>query len=85
MYYSHIIVDALYYSHIAVDALYYSHIVVDTLYYSHIVVDTLYYVTYEYMLTGSQCLTYIFRASCCSARLSRAQVPGIAGSSVRDS
>ena len=30
----------------------------------------------------SECLTCTFRASCCSARLSRAQVP--AGSSVRD-
>ena len=32
----------------------------------------------------SQCLTCTFRASCCSARLSRAQVPAFAGSSVRD-
>ena len=32
----------------------------------------------------SECLTCTFRASCCSARLSRAQVPGFAGSSVRD-
>ena len=33
---------------------------------------------------GSECLTCTFRASCCSARLSRAQVPSFAGSSVRD-
>ena len=32
----------------------------------------------------SECLTCTFRASCCSARLSRAQVPAFAGSSVRD-
>ena len=30
------------------------------------------------------CLTCTFRASCCSARLSRAQVPAFSGSSVRD-
>ena len=33
----------------------------------------------------SECLTCTFRQSCCSARLSRAQVTAIAGSSVRDS
>ena len=32
----------------------------------------------------SECLTCTFRASCCSARLSRAQVPTFAVSSVRD-
>ena len=32
----------------------------------------------------SECLTCTFRASCCSARLSRAQVPPFAGSSVQD-
>ena len=32
----------------------------------------------------SECLTCTFRASCCSARLSRAQVPAFAGSSVQD-
>ena len=32
----------------------------------------------------SECLTCTFRASCCSARLSRAQVPAFANSSVRD-
>ena len=32
----------------------------------------------------SECLTCTIRASCCSARLSRAQVPTFAGSSVRD-
>ena len=32
----------------------------------------------------SVCLTCTFRASCCSARLSRAQVQAFAGSSVRD-
>ena len=32
----------------------------------------------------SECLTCRFRASCCSARLLRAQVPAFAGSSVRD-
>ena len=32
----------------------------------------------------SEWLTCTFRASCCSARLSRAQVPPFAGSSVRD-
>ena len=32
----------------------------------------------------SECLTCTFRASCCSARLSRAQVPAFADSSVRD-
>ena len=32
----------------------------------------------------SECLTCTFRASCCSARLSRAQVTAFAGSSVRD-
>ena len=32
----------------------------------------------------SECLTCTFRASCCSARLSRAQVPAFAGSSVWD-
>ena len=32
----------------------------------------------------SECLTCTFRASCCSARLSWAQVPTFAGSSVRD-
>ena len=32
----------------------------------------------------SECLTCTFRASCCSARLSRAHVPALAGSSVRD-
>ena len=32
----------------------------------------------------SECLMYTFRASCCSTRLSRAQVPAFAGSSVRD-
>ena len=32
----------------------------------------------------SECLTCTFRASCCSARLSRAQVPVLASSSVRD-
>ena len=31
----------------------------------------------------SECLTCKFIASCCSARLSRAQVPTFAGSSVR--
>ena len=30
----------------------------------------------------SECLTCIFRASCCSARLSRTQVPTFTGSSV---
>ena len=49
--------------------------------------------TYEYMHArtqldqyqdqGSECLRCTFRASCCSARLSRAQVPIIAGSCVR--
>ena len=29
--------------------------------------------------SGSECLTYTFRTSCCSARLSRAQVPTFAG------
>ena len=33
---------------------------------------------------SSQCLTCTFRGSCCSARLSRAQVPAFAGSFVRD-
>ena len=32
----------------------------------------------------SECLTCTFRASRCSARLSRAQVPAFAGSSVQD-
>ena len=32
----------------------------------------------------SECITCTFRASCCSARLSRAQVPAFADSSVRD-
>ena len=32
----------------------------------------------------SECLTCTFRAGCCSARLSRAQVPAFAGSSVRN-
>ena len=32
----------------------------------------------------SECLTCTFRASCCSARLSRAQVPAFTGSSDRD-
>ena len=32
----------------------------------------------------SECLTCTFRASCCSAHLSRAQVPAFASSSVRD-
>ena len=32
----------------------------------------------------SECLSCTFRASCCSARLSRAQISDIAGSSVRD-
>ena len=32
----------------------------------------------------SECLTCTFRVSCCSARLSRAQVPVFAGTSVRD-
>ena len=32
----------------------------------------------------SECLTCTFRASCCCARLSRAQVPAFTGSSVRD-
>ena len=32
----------------------------------------------------SECLTCTFRASCCSARLSRAQVPTFAGSFVQD-
>ena len=32
----------------------------------------------------SECLTCTFRASYCSTRLSRAQVPAFAGSSVRD-
>ena len=32
----------------------------------------------------SECLTCTIRVSCCSARLSRAQVPAFAGSSVRD-
>ena len=32
----------------------------------------------------SECLTCTFRASCCSARLSRAQVQAFPGSSVRD-
>ena len=32
----------------------------------------------------SECLTCTFRASCCSARLSRAQVHAVAGSHVRD-
>ena len=35
-------------------------------------------------LVRSECLTCTFRASCCSARLSRAQVQAVAGSSVRD-
>ena len=33
---------------------------------------------------SGQYLTCTFRANCCSARLSRAQVPAFAGSSVRD-
>ena len=33
---------------------------------------------------GSECLTGTFRARCCSACLSRAQVPDFAGSSVQD-
>ena len=33
----------------------------------------------------SECLTCTFRTSCCSARLSRAQVPVFTGSSVQDS
>ena len=33
----------------------------------------------------TECLTCTFRASCCSARLSRAQVPAFADSSIRDS
>ena len=32
----------------------------------------------------SECLTCTFRASCCSARLSRAQVPAFTDSSVQD-
>ena len=32
----------------------------------------------------SECLTCTFRASCCSARLSQAQVPAFPSSSVRD-
>ena len=32
----------------------------------------------------SECLTCTFTASCCSARLSRAEVPAFVGSSVRD-
>ena len=32
----------------------------------------------------SECLTCTFRASCCSTRLSWAQVPAVVGSSVRD-
>ena len=32
----------------------------------------------------SECLTWTFRASCCNARLSRAQLPASIGSSVRD-
>ena len=32
----------------------------------------------------SECLTCTFRESCCSARLSQAQVPAFAGSSIRD-
>ena len=41
----------------------------------------------HFWITGqvrSECLTCTFRASCCSARLSRAQVSAFAGSSVRD-
>ena len=33
---------------------------------------------------GLECLTCTFRASCCSARLSRAQVRAFTGSSVQD-
>ena len=33
---------------------------------------------------SGQCLTCTFRASCCNARLSRAQVQGFAGSSAQD-
>ena len=32
----------------------------------------------------SEGLTWTFRESCCSARLSRAQIPSFTGSSVRD-
>ena len=32
----------------------------------------------------SECLMCTFRASCCNGRLSRAQVPTFAGSSLRD-
>ena len=42
---------------------------------------------YRYLQKGqfkSECLTCTFRASRCSARLSRALVPDFAGSSVRD-
>ena len=37
-----------------------------------------------HLLIRSECLTCTFRASCCSAHLSRAQVPALAGFSVRD-
>ena len=40
---------------------------------------------YKYCTTTrSECLTCTFSANCCSVRLSRAQVPAFAGSSVRD-
>ena len=32
----------------------------------------------------SECLACTFRANCCSARLSRAQIPAFVGSSIRD-
>ena len=35
-------------------------------------------------LVRSECLTCTFRANCCSARLSRAQVLAFAGSSLQD-
>ena len=38
----------------------------------------------DYCQVRSECLTCIFRASCCSAHLSRAQVLAFIGSSVRD-
>ena len=41
-------------------------------------------VVVEVVVVVVECLTCTFRASCCSARLSRAQVPTFAGSSVRD-
>ena len=41
-------------------------------------------VVYTIGQVRSECLTCIFRARCCSSRLSRAQVPDFAGSSLRD-